>query len=224
MNFSEWLAKFLGYGFSFTVAIMFLRNFFPFPIAYAPFVIGSGFVLIVLVRIISGNKIEIPKPAKSDIMPFLPSLIIALVCLLYFQAFPIFPQFVSADFSQHADLLRAILSGQTFALDAQVLKFAYLYLLAVPMAFSQTTLASPIPLVQIRIEMAIMVVLSPYFVYLASQKLFNSHRVAWITSLFYALSGFVWFGLVFNSGLYSNFYGVMASLFLISTAKDFLKD
>ena len=61
--------------------------------------------------------------------------------------------------------------------------------------------------------MALLVALSPLLFYLIAQKLFSSNAAATIAALIYSLSGTIWFGSVFNAGLYANFFGILASLF-----------
>src|SRR5437660_3877174 len=65
--------------------------------------------------------------------------------------------------------------------------------------------------------MAILVVLSPLFIYQVSVKLFDNQSAALLNVAIYAFSGTIWFGSVFNSGLYANFFGILVALFLLSS-------
>lgn len=235
-RFALSFANLLGYGSALLVLVSFARNFVSFPILLVPLVaIGCALLAMALrkLRVTASlekspvrkliisiaylpEKLSFPKPIRSDIMPFIPVLFIALVELAYFQAFPIFPQFRSADFEQHVRIATDYSHGSVPEISNQVLYYGAEYLLSLGL------LLGGIPMATIRYEMAMLVALSPLWFYLASLKLTGSHRVAWMTSLFYSLTGFVWFGMVFVSGLYVNFYGVLASLLLIVATKDFI--
>ena len=67
----------------------------------------------------------------------------------------------------------------------------------------------------VRWTVAPLTVLSPLLFYLAAQRLFASVAVSTITAAVYSLSATIWFSSIFNSGLYANFFGILASLFLI---------
>ena len=70
-------------------------------------------------------------------------------------------------------------------------------------------------LTTIRFTMAILAVLSPSLVYLAALRLSKNQLLAFMVALVYVISGIVWFQMIFLLGLYSNFFGILASLFLL---------
>lgn len=214
-SFSLKFSQALGYGSALIVLVSFARNFVSFPVVLVPFVAISC-TLLVAIAYNPALNLSFPKPTRSDIMPFIPVLFIALVELAYFQAFPIFPQFRSADFEQHVRIVTDYSHGSVPEISNQVLYYGAEYILSLGL------LLGGIPMATVRYEMGILAALSPLWFYLASFKLTDSHRAAWMTSLFYSLSGFLWFGMVFVSGLYVNFYGLLSSLLLIAAAKDFI--
>ena len=63
--------------------------------------------------------------------------------------------------------------------------------------------------------MGLLVILSPLLIYLGAKTISSSSRVGIIAVLIYTLSGTIWFDSIFDSGLYANFIGILAALFLV---------
>ena len=57
--------------------------------------------------------------------------------------------------------------------------------------------------------------ISPSTLLLRLEKHFFKYELSLITTIIYSFSGMVWYAGVFDSGLYPNFYGILAALFLI---------
>src|SRR3989442_3859116 len=118
----------------------------------------------------------------------------------------------SPDYQVHVEIARALLSGTATSIPSGVLYYGVHFQLA-----SAILLVGGEPLVVVQRTMAILVLLSPLFVYQASVKLFENQSAALLNVAIYAFSGAIWFGSVFNSGLYANFFGIVIALFLLSS-------
>jgi len=88
---------------------------------------------------------------------------------------------------------------------------------------SLVALSGDIVLVATQNAMGILTIFSPLLVYLAVGSLTTSRRVGLIATLLYVSTGFVWFGSVFDAGLYANFYGVLSILLLFALVPVVLK-
>ena len=71
--------------------------------------------------------------------------------------------------------------------------------------------------------MGLLALLSSFWVYAASRRIFENDKSAFACSLVW-MSGAVWFGMVFNSGLWPNFYGLLSVLFLTTIALHFVEE
>lgn len=150
------------------------------------------------------------RPDKLDLAFLAILLIQGLMVLLYFQKYPIFPEYESQDYIVHVQNTLALISGTYTTIPSGVLYNGIYFQLA-----PSLLLVGGSPLVTVRWTMALLTILSTLLFYLAAQKLFSSRTSGVIVGVVYALSGTIWFGSVYNSGLYPNFFGIMASLFLI---------
>ncbi len=138
-------------------------------------------------------------------------LVQSLLIALYFQKYPIFPAYQSPDYAAHVQYAQGLVSGTSTSIPLGVLYYGVHFQLAAALL-----LVGGNPLVTVRWTMALLVALSPLLFYLIARKLFSSNAAAIIAALIYSLSGTVWFGSVFNAGLYANFFGILASLFLLT--------
>lgn len=135
----------------------------------------------------------------------------ALLVLAHFSKYPIFPQFSSVDFSQHVQITTALQSGQLSMFPGGVLYYGAHLLMG-----SLVALSGDLVLIATQSAMGILTVLSPLIVFAAVGSLTTSRRVGLIAALLYVSTGFVWFGSVFDAGLYANFYGVLSILLLFA--------
>lgn len=146
-------------------------------------------------------------------------LIVVFFVLVYMAAFPIFPEIRSADFEQHLSVSMAYAQGHFQPVSAQLLYSGVEWYLSI----GQRLFPHADPFVMVRWSMALLVIVSPVMVYFTSREIFRSFGTkrdrelpAKTTTLVYTLSGFLWFQMVFISGLYANFYGVLSSLGLVA--------
>ena len=150
------------------------------------------------------------KPTKLDLGIMLTVLVQTLLILLYFQKYPIFPQYESPDFAAHVQIAQNLISGSTTSVPSGVLYYGIHYQLA-----SALILEGGNPLLVVRVTMSLLVILSTFIFYLLGSRLFANPLAGLIVALVYSLSGTIWFGGVFNSGLYANFFGIIACLFVL---------
>lgn len=129
---------------------------------------------------------------------------------LIFLKYPIFPSVLSGDYSQHVNTATNIAHGIFPPFSASILYIGVeLYLGLAVLMFPA------IPLVTVRLAMAFLVLLSPLIIYSGVKVIFNDKVAIWSTAL-YSLSGYLWFGMVFNSGLWPNFWALLSSVILIA--------
>ena len=88
---------------------------------------------------------------------------------------------------------------------------------------SLVALSGDLVLAVTQYAMGILTVFSPLLVYLAVGSLTTSRRVGLLATLLYVSTGFVWFGSVFDAGLYANFYGILSILLLFALVPVVLK-
>jgi hypothetical protein len=173
-------------------------------------VIGLGIVAIIASVIIK-KKITFPvKPVRIDLVLLAIMMLQGLMLLVYFQKYPIFPEYFTQDPTVHVNYVESLISGSTRSIPSGLLYFGVHYQLA-----SGVLLVGGEPLVIIQRIMAILVTISPLLFFYASKKLFSSERAALVITIIYAFSGMVWYAGVFDSGLYPNFFGILAALFLL---------
>lgn len=150
----------------------------------------------------------------------------ALIVVLYLQRFPDFPQFPSSDFISHVriakDLSHSFTLMQSGIVSLPPISQTFLYYGVEAYLALSILLLRVEPLFAVRYAMALLVVLSPVVFYVTARALSDSKRMALLASFFYTVSGFVWFGYVFNAGLFPNFLGILASLLLISSVVNFI--
>ena len=208
-----------GIGMSFNVALFFLRNFVPLGVLDTTLLSAALASVLLSFSLATRRRFSFPKmPTKTDFAMLHLLLTISAIVFLPFAKFPIFPQFGSVDFQSHVRIIQSYASGNMPALDGQLLYYGYAYLLSPLLAMGNGE-----PLVLTRQGMAVLVALSPLSVYLVSHRLFNSAKKALSCVIVWVFGG-VWFGVVFNSGLYPNFYSILSSFWLVAISIRFMKD
>lgn len=155
------------------------------------------------------------KPTRLDLAFLAILLAQGVILLLYFQKYPIFPQSSSHDFLVHVQNTEGLITGSYVTIPGGVLYNGIYFQLAPALLLVGGT-----PLVTVRLTMGILTLLSPLLFYLAALRLSSSEACAVLVALVYALSGTIWFGSVLNSGLYANFFGILAALFLMVSFLD----
>ncbi len=175
---------------------------------YFPIVAGS--VALIASFALRRRFVWPVKPKALDLALLLVILIQGLMVLLYFQKYPIFPEYQSADYSNHVQFAQGLISGSYTSVPRGILYFGVHYQVA-----STLLLVGGEALVTAQRTLAILVILSPLLFYLAVGRIVGSKEAGFVTAVIYSLSGTIWFDSVFNSGLYANFFGMLAALFLV---------
>ncbi len=158
------------------------------------------------------------QPTRTDL--FVLGLVAAqaLLVVAHFYKYPIFPQFTSADFTEHVEVTAGLQSGALTMFPGGILYYGAHLLMG-----SLVALSGDLVLVATQYAMGVLAVFSPLLVFVAVNSLTQSKRVGLIATLLYVSTGFVWFGSVFDAGLYANFYGVLSILLLFAIVPAVLK-
>ncbi|MDG6962095.1 MAG: hypothetical protein JRN25_07335 [Nitrososphaerota archaeon] len=158
------------------------------------------------------------RPTREDAVILLIILIQAGLVYLFFTKYPVFPTYPSQDFRNHAEEAQALITGNLKMLPGGLLYYA---------AQGQIALAllcvGGFSILTAETTMAILAVFSPLIFYLASSKLFADKMTSIIITAIYALTGTVWYVTVFDAGLYPNFFGILASLFMLVAFVDVVR-
>lgn len=173
-------------------------------------IIAAGAIALAISFIIRKTGLVFPKFTRTDLILVLLIVVQSTMLLVYFQKYPIFPEYQSRDYAIHVQTALGLISGSVITIPSGILYYGIHYQLA-----SGILLAGGEPLVTVRVTMAILVVLSSLLFYSATKRIFLNPTVALICAAIYVLSGTIWFASVFDSGLYANFYGILAALFLL---------
>ena len=146
------------------------------------------------------------------------SLAQALLVVAHFSKYPIFPQFQSVDFTQHVQITAALQAGRLTMFPGGILYYGAHLLMGSLVALSGDLVLDGHP---VRDGDPHRVLAPPGLRRRGS--LTKSKRVGLIATLLYVSTGFVWFGSVFDAGLYANFYGVLSILLLFALVPVVLK-
>ena len=191
------------------------------------FILWIG-VIALIVSLIMRRRFLFPvKPVFSDYALLGIVAIQSIMIFLYFQRYPIFPAFPSGDFHVHIyetrDMISGTISYQRGITGGPTGLGGYYYppggILYEGVQYQLSLaflLVNGLDLITSQVTMGILVILGSPIFYLASEKLFKSPKAGLLTALIYAVTGMVWFGIVFDSGLDSNFFGVLAILFFVA--------
>ncbi len=128
------------------------------------------------------------KVVRTDLLMGVMTLGLGLLLLLQFNKYPIFPEYQSPDYQIHVEIAQSLLSGTLTSIPSGVLYFGVHFQLA-----SAILLVGGEPLVVVQRTMAVLVLFSPLFVYLASVALFENQFVGLLNVAIYTFSGTIWF-------------------------------
>jgi hypothetical protein len=162
----------------------------------------AGSVGIILFRVKSLREVKI---GKEDIMALLILALTAGIIGLFNSLSPIFPLSYSADFLLHLAMSdeflqgRADLSSVSYPPGVHFLIGAGVLLVGLE------------PFVAMQRIMVVVATLAPLLIYSTVYGVLHHRGTALVAALLYLPAGMWWYGL-FISGLYSNFYGSLASL------------
>jgi hypothetical protein len=151
------------------------------------------------------------KPSRTDLYVLGLVALQAFLVVAHFSKYPVFPQFQSVDFGQHVQITADLQAGRAASFPGGLLYYGVHLLMGSLVAFS-----GDIVLEATQYAMGILTAFSPLLVFLAANSLTQSRRVGLLASLLYVSTGFVWFGSVFDAGLYANFYGILSILLLFA--------
>ncbi len=173
-------------------------------------VIVAGIVALSFSLVMRRKFLMPAKPVRADYVVAVLVLALGLMVLLHFEKYPIFPEYLSHDFGAHVQFSQDLISGAITSIPGGILYDGIYYQLAPALL-----LVGGEPLVTVQRIMGLLVTLSPLLLYLATKVISSSRRVGLIGVVLYTFSGTIWFDSVFDSGLYANFIGILAALFLI---------
>ena len=173
--------------------------------------IGVGLVFLLASFAWRKKLTFLVRPQKVDFALLLPILVIVVIEALYFAKYPYFPRNESEDFQNHAQTVLSLISGAQPSVPTGILYYGVHFQLA-----SAFLLVGGELLVTVQRTMGLLVVLSPLMFYAGAKALFSRKLPALIVTMVYALSGTIWFVSAFITGLYANFFGVLAVLFFLT--------
>lgn len=174
-------------------------------------IVGASLVAFVVPAVVRRKLDFYVKPSRYDLYVLGLVLAQALLIVAHFSKYPIFPQFSSTDFSSHVLITGDLQAGRTTVFPGGILYYGAHLLMA-----SLVALSGDIVLVATQYAMGILTALSPLLLFAAVRSLAKSKQVALIATLLYVSTGFVWFGSIFDAGLYANFYGILSILLLFA--------
>ena len=197
------------------VAVKTLGNLYVFSLVGLTKMEALGILIISIVALIlyslKTRSLLLPKPKSRDLIIFLSVIALLIIVAAHFTKYPIFPKYPSADFIWHVRLSRELEAGTYFLVPSGLLYFG---------AQAQIALAHQLMngllLVDAQHAFALLVLLSPFLVYACAKRAFENTKAGSVAAVIYVLTGFVWYGSVFNAGLYANFYGILATLALLT--------
>ncbi len=158
------------------------------------------------------------KPSRTDLYVLGLVVVQAALVAAHFEKYPIFPQFQSVDFTQHVEITASLQAGQATMFPGGILYYGVHLLMG-----SLLALSGDLALVATQHAMGILVTFSPLLMFLTVDSITGSKRTGLVASLLYVSTGFVWFGSVFDAGLYPNFFGFLAILMLFALVPAVLK-
>jgi len=180
--------------------------------------LGASLVVFAAAVVLRRRATFYVRPERYDV--YVLGLVVAqaLLVLAHFSKYPIFPQFSSVDFMQHVEITTDLQAGRATMFPGGILYYGAHLLMG-----SLVALSGDLPLAVTQYAMGFLTVLSPLLVYLAVGSMTASRRVGLVATLLYVSTGFVWFGSVFDAGLYANFYGILSILLLFALVPVVLK-
>jgi hypothetical protein len=185
-----------------------LRGIFPLDLEL---ILGASVVVFAAAVAFRRRVTFYVKPKRYDLYVLGLVATQALLVVVHFTKYPIFPQFQSVDFTQHVQITADLQAGRISMFPGGILYYGAHLLMG-----SLVALSGAIVLVATQYAMGLLTVFSPLLVFVAVSSLTKSKRVGLIATLLYVATGFVWFGSVFDAGLYANFYGVLSILLLFA--------
>jgi len=152
-------------------------------------------------------------PSRDDLLVLAMVVLQSILVLAHFAKYPLFPEYQSVDFTQHVQITSALQSGGITTFPGGLLYYG------VHLLMGSLGVLSGDPLLFVtQYAMGILTALSPFLLFSAVSFLTESRRTALVSTFLYVATGFVWFGSVFDAGLYANFVGLLFILFVFMMA------
>jgi len=176
------------------------------------FLIGGGAAVLMVSVILNRRFSMAVKPRWNDVAVFVVIMVLGAMLALYFQKYPIFPEYNSSDFAAHVQTSEGLVSGTVVSIPSGLLYYGVHYQIG-----SAFLLVGGERLVTARVTMATLVLLSPLLLYWVAGVVAEDRRAGLVAAAVYSLSATVWFNSVFDAGLYPNFFGILAVLFFVGS-------
>lgn len=183
---------------------------------YILIAIGAAFLLAS--AIVQKKSIALPHPSLYDWLVLMFMLVQTGMVFLFFTKYPIFPEYNSTDFRTHMEIVQTLLSGGS-SLPGGLLYFGVHCQFALGVLLTGGSILDVVQKVG-----AILAILGTPIMFLAASRLLDSKEAGVIASLLYSLMASIWFGAIFDSGLYPNFFGLLASLVVLVLVADVARD
>ena len=181
-------------------------------------ILGASLVVFAMPVVLRRKVTFYVRPTTHDLMVLGLVAVQALLVFAHFSKYPVFPQFQSVDFTQHVQITTALQAGSLPMFPGGLLYYGVHLLMG-----SLVALSGDLVLEATQYAMGILTVISPLLVFVTVNSLADSRRVGLVATLLYVSTGFVWFGSVFDAGLYANFYGILSILLLFALVPAVLK-
>lgn len=178
---------------------------------------GASLGASLAIALLNGRGLHIIKmPKRTDLIVLALVAFMGVLTFLIFQKYPIFPAYSDTDYLQNTQVVQGMLvQANTFS--SAALYFGIDFLLAAGAVGS-----SGVPIETIRIGMAVITVLSPLIVYGLAERVWD-RATAVMAAAIYVLPGFIWVNIVYNSGTWANFTGILLSAFALMAFVSFPK-
>lgn len=161
---------------------------------------------------------SIPRPSRTDASVLFLMLIQAGIILIFFQKYPIFPEYDSVDLRVHVNIVNTLLSGGS-SIPGGILYYGVHYQLALG-----TILSGDQTLIAVQRVGAILAILATPLIFSFCSRIMADRRAGLFAAILYSLAASIWFGSLFNTGLYSNFFGILASLLVLMLTADVVQE
>lgn len=174
--------------------------------------IAFGAIVLMVTSFRKGGVALASRPTRMDSALLLMMFVQGVIIYAWLQKYPIFPAFQSPDYGLHVQAAEGLESGAVASVAEGLFSLGILGQLA-----SAFIVVGGEPLVAGEMVMAIIVVLSAPLFYLAARRLLLNEEAGLAAAAIYILSGTLWFNSVFTTGLYTDFFGILALLLFLTT-------
>jgi hypothetical protein len=171
--------------------------------------LGAGAVALVCSAVIKKKFSFVVRPTVWDGLVFAFMAVQGILFTLFFQKYPIFPEYLVPDTGVHAGIVQSLVTGRV-DLSSAVLYYGAHFQLSLSYLLVGGDL-----LIEVQRGMALLAVIATPVFFLAASRFFSSRRAGLTFAMLYTLGGTIWFIGVLNASLYANFFGLIACAFLL---------